>query len=94
MGTGFRIFIVNDDDSLRRLSLAKFERLRRRDPEERLPEYAGKRVRYALVVMEVENRKPVGINLIQYGYLPFDSEGRFDHGEKAKVQFTMVNLCL
>jgi len=78
MGTGFRIFFVNDDDSLQRISLALFERLCRRDPEDRLPQYAGKQVRYALVILEVENRKPEEIFQIHYAILPFDSEGRID----------------
>lgn len=55
MGIGLRIFLVNDDDSLERLAVARYERLLRRDPEECLPQYAGKRVRYALVAYEVEN---------------------------------------
>jgi len=84
MGLGLRIFFVNDDDSLQRLSLAKFERLRRQDPEERLSQYAGKRLRYALVILETVNRKPVEINLVQYSYLLFDSQGRIDAAEREK----------
>lgn len=34
-----KIFIVNDDDSLQRVPQAKFERLRRGDTEESLPQY-------------------------------------------------------
>ena len=79
-----RIFIVNDDDSLKRLPLAKFERLRRGDPKEHLSEYAGKRMRYALVVLEMENRQPIGINLIQYSYLTIDSKGRIDAAERER----------
>ena len=85
MGLGQRFFIVKDDDSLERLSVAKFERLRRRDPEEPLPQYAGKRIRYALVVLEVEQRKPVAINRIQYNFIFFDSEGRIDASEREKA---------
>ncbi|NVL92265.1 MAG: hypothetical protein HWN71_04420 [Desulfobacterales bacterium] len=84
MGLGLRIFLVNDDDSLQLLSLAKFERLCRRDPGERLPQYAGKRVRYALVVLEVVNGKPIDINRVQYSYLCFDSEGRINTAEREK----------
>ena len=51
------------------------------DPNECLPEYAGKRVRYALVTVETENRKPIDINLIQYSYLSIDSKGRIDTEE-------------
>jgi len=78
MGIGLRIFLITEDDSLRRLSVAQFERLRRGELEGRLPEYANKQIRYALVVLETENRKPVAINMIQYAYLFFDSEGRLD----------------
>jgi hypothetical protein len=84
MGMSLRIFIVNDDDSLKRLPLAKFERLRRGDPKEHLSEHAGKRMRYALVALEMENRKPIGINLIQYSYLTIDSKGRIDAAERER----------
>lgn len=50
MGLGSRIFIVNDDGSLKRLSMARFERLFRRDLDERLSHFAGKRVKYAHVL--------------------------------------------
>lgn len=76
MGLGTRIFLVNDDNSIKRLPLKKFERLRR--DEDSLPEYADKRLRYILVVLDMKNRKPSGIHLMQYAYLSFDSEGRID----------------
>lgn len=78
MRPGFRIFFVNDDISLQCISLALFDRLCRRDPEDRLPQYAGKQVRYALVILDVEKRKPEEIFQIHYGILPFNSEGRID----------------
>ena len=59
MGLSIRIFIFEDDDTIKRLPLALYERLRKRDPNERLLEYAGKRVRYALIVVDLVNRKPI-----------------------------------
>jgi len=53
-----------------------------RDPKERLPKYAEKRVRYVEVALELEQRKPVGILRILYLIFPFDSEGRVDATEK------------
>ena len=76
MGLSHRVYLINDDDTLSRISAAIYERLLRRDPKERVQEYAGKRVRYALGILETENRKPWQINRIQYSYLFFDSEGR------------------
>ena len=84
MSISLRIFIIDNDDSLKSLPLSKFERLRRGDPKERLPQYSGKRIRYALVALEMENRKPVGINLIQYSYLHIDSEGKIDVTERER----------
>ena len=85
MGMSLRVFIVNDDDSLQRIALSKYERMRDRDPRGRFPEYAGKRVRYALVFVDLENRQPVEILRVQYSYLYFDVEGLIeaDNMEKA-----------
>ena len=84
MGIAIWVFLVNDDDSIQRFPLARFERLIDRDPKERLPQYAGKRVRYVEVALELEQRKPVGILRILYLVLPFDSEGRVDVAEQEK----------
>ena len=84
MGIGLRIFLIGDDDSIQRLSLARYERLLRRDPRERLPRYAGKRVRYALVVLEVAERRPVEIIRIQYSFLHFDSKGSIDASDQER----------
>jgi hypothetical protein len=93
MGLGSRIFLVNDDGSLQRLSLARYERLLHRDPKERLPQYAGKRIRYVLVVLEIENRRPTEVILVQYSYLSFDSEGRIDAAEREKRLVWQWILC-
>lgn len=84
MGVSLRIFVVDDDDSIRRLPLAQYERLLERDSEECLPQYAGKRLRYALVVADLVNRIPVEILRIQYSLLFFDSKGRIDPAEREK----------
>jgi len=84
MGVGLRIFLVDDDDSIQRLPITRFERLLRRDHQERVPQYAGKRVRYAEVAVELANRKPVAILRIEYFVLSFDSQGRIDLAEKRK----------
>jgi len=84
MGTGFRIFLVDDDDSLHRLPMARYQRLRRREPGESLPRYAGKRVRCAMVVLEVVGRRPISMIHIDYYMLAFDDEGRIDPAELEK----------
>jgi hypothetical protein len=81
LGIGIRIFVVNDHDSIKRFALARYDRLLERDPKERLTGYAGKCVRYALVVVDLVDREPTEILRIQYSYLSFDSEGRIDPAE-------------
>jgi len=41
-------------------------------------------VRYALVILELVNRKPVEIEEIQYSYLTFDAQGRLDPADFEK----------
>jgi len=36
MGTGLRVFLVKDDDSIEHFPLARYERLLQRHPDERL----------------------------------------------------------
>jgi hypothetical protein len=92
MGLGTRIFIVNDDDTLKRMPLKRFHRLFGRDPEEKFVEYAGKRIRYVLVVLELKNRKPVEILKIQYSYLSFDSQGRLREDDREKAARLSVEM--
>ncbi|MGD9175224.1 MAG: hypothetical protein PVF29_13750 [Desulfobacterales bacterium] len=85
MGLGTRIFIVEEDDSLKRLSLKRYNRLIKGHPDKGLMQYAGKRIRYALIVLEMMNRKPVEILMTEYSFLTFDSKGRLDASEREKA---------
>jgi transposase len=86
MGLSVRIFIVEDDDSIKRLPLARYERLFKEDSNERLAEYSGRRVRYALVVVDLVNRRPVEILKDEFGFLDFDDHGRLKVAELEKMQ--------
>lgn len=81
MEVSLRVFLALDNDSLQRLPLSRFERLFWGLLKERLPEFSGK-CRYALATVDLVNRKPVVILMIQYAYLTFDSEGRIDAAER------------
>ena len=93
MGLSIRVFIVEDDDTIKRLSLACYERLHKRDPDERLAKYAAKRVRYALIVVDLVNRRPIEVVRDEFAYLDFDEEGRFKepkHGKEESSAFDML----
>ena len=78
MGLGYRVFIVNDDDSLQRIPFAKYDRLYREDSQEQLLQYTGQRVRCAFVILLVEGRKPQSIAFIDCHRIPFNAAGRVD----------------
>jgi len=84
MGIGLRIFLVNDDDSIRALPLARFERLHQADSDEVLLPYAGKRARIAEAAVEFYRRKPRRIVWLNFHILAFDSDGKIDAAEMEK----------
>ena len=45
-----------------------------------------------MVVLEVENRKPVEIIMVQHSYLPFNSEGRIDADEMEKAASLTIDI--
>ena len=93
MGRSIRIFIVEDNNSIKRLPLARYERLHKHDPDERLLEYAAQRVRCALIVVDLVNRIPVEIVRSEFGFLFFDDEGRLEaseHGKEESLAFDML----
>ena len=57
MGLGLRIFIINDDDTIRRFPFSRYERLLQGDSKERLPQYAGKKIRFAELAVEFLSTK-------------------------------------
>ncbi len=86
MGLSIRVFIVEDDDTIKRLPLARYERLLKHDPDEKLLKYAGKRVRYALIVVDLLNRRPIEILRDEFGFLAFDDEGQLKISELGKEE--------
>jgi hypothetical protein len=77
-----RVFFVEDDDRVRPITYARFHRLYfLDDKEEKFPEYAGQRLRYAFVVIDSENRKPIAIKRSDFSIMHFDSAGRRDKSE-------------
>lgn len=84
MGTGGRLFFINEDDTLRRIPLARYERLIAGNPVECFPEYKDKKVRNVLAFVEFYNREPFELIAIQYSILSFNEEGRIDVGDFEK----------
>jgi hypothetical protein len=84
MGIGIRVFLVDDNDSLQRLPLARLERLLHFDRGESLPQYAGKRIRRTMVFLQVSGRQVLSIRNVDYLLLTFDDKGRINKKEWEK----------
>ena len=66
MGIGCRVFLIGDNDSLQRISMVRLTRLLHFDRRESLQQYTGKRVRCAIVFLEVASRQVQAIRNIDY----------------------------
>ena len=84
MGIGCRVFLIGDNDSLQRISMVRLTRLLHFDRRESLQQYAGKRVRCAMVILEVRGRQVQAIRNIEYSLLQFNDKGRIDKKEWEK----------
>ena len=84
MGIGIQVFLVDDNDSLRRLPMAQLDRLLHFDRRESLPQYAGKRIRCAMVFLQMVGRQVLSIRNVDYLLLTFDDKGRIDKKEWEK----------
>ena len=84
MGMSARVFLVNDNDSLQRIPITTLNRLLHFDRVESLQQYAGKRVRCAMVFSEVAGRRVPAIRNIDYFWLSFDDKGRINKKEWEK----------
>ena len=81
MGMVCRVFMVDDNDSLQRLPMVRFNRLLRFEKRESFPQYAGKRIRCAMAVLVVAGKQVQTIRHIDYFILPFDAKGSIDKRE-------------
>ncbi|HRE72820.1 MAG TPA: hypothetical protein PLC14_20230 [Accumulibacter sp.] len=73
MSIGVRVMFL-DGDRIIRVSQRRFDRVL----NEAMPEYAGQRVRCAMVYVQLADRKPVEVVRIDYRLLPLDPDGRLD----------------
>ena len=67
MGYSLRVFFIDKDDNIKKVPLTRFDRIRARDPKEKLRECKNSRIRYAEIVVELANRKPVLLARAVYG---------------------------
>lgn len=93
MSVTFRVFFLDDEDHVHRIPLKRFERMiLRHDSSEKFPEFADRRVRYALVAVRLIGGRPLSVERVDYAILQLDSEGRLDEKEWRRGTQLAVNM--
>lgn len=81
-----RVFVREDDGTIRRISAARYERLRQRDPDTAFPEYAGRSVRFAVSDVEILDGRPIEIMAIDCLLVHLDENGAMDPRRAAEEE--------
>ena len=84
MSIACRVFLVEDNDSLQRIPMARLDRLLHFEQTESLQQYSGKKMRCAMVFVEVARRQVLAIRNIDYFLLPLDDNGKINKKEWEK----------
>ncbi len=85
------MFLLTPDGAPRRLAEADFARLCQDDRGWGLPDFAGQRIRWASLVVELSNRQPVRVVHRSLGFLQFDDTGRLDVDRMNRDQVARVD---
>jgi hypothetical protein len=79
--------------SVRRFPVKLFDRLGKRDPTASVPEFAGRRIRYMMALVDTEQRRTSRVKLLQCHFLKFDESGRLDEdAEMEEMRAAMQTL--
>ena len=70
-----------DGDRIIRVPLPRLDRLFPGDPNETMPEWAYRRMKCALVYVEIVKRKPVAVIKVDHTILAFGPDGQLDQAE-------------
>lgn len=94
MGISFRMYLLDQDDTLYCLPSAKFARMLRDPTTCRLPRFAGSRLRMTDVAVELIDRRPSRVIWITFAFLAFDDDGCFDFSSFDRHQRARAELAL
>ena len=85
---------------MKKISHAKYNRLCDVDADESLPEFAGKKIRIAVVAVLTEQRRPIHVLRMDCIYVNVDDQGRFnpqepcgDSGNGSQRPLSMLGHC-
>lgn len=92
VATGVRVHFFEDGGGIKKVPYARFQRLLAEDSNERIEEYAGKRVRCAMTFVELKNRKAIRIIQTDFMIIPFAHDGAVDREEFRRRASLAINM--
>ena len=84
MGMGVRAFVFEDHGTIRKVSSKVISDMLMGKSHVAFPEYAGKRIRFAVIFVDMVDRKPKRITRTEFLQVGFDSKGRADGQESTE----------
>ena len=95
MGIGFKRYLLDTQDALYHVPNAAFDRLLRDPVRNRLPRFAGQRVRSAEIAVALLNGKPIAVERSWFSVLTFKKNGMLvsptlDPHVRARVELTIA----
>jgi len=94
VGISNRTFLLDHDDRLYWLPVALFEKMLARPAQHRYPQFAGRRVRAAQVLVQLRDRKPSAIARTSFHVLAFDANGCFDVAAYLRQEFSRAEVAI
>ena len=94
MAYSIRMFVFGPDDALYRLPSARFTAMLEDGESYRSSRFAGRRVRMAEAIVEIQNRVPRRVVRLTYDTLRFDADGRLDRKAFERHQAARAELAL
>ena len=91
MGLSSRLYLLAGDGALHALAGTAFMRMLRQEDTARLPDFAGRRVRAASLIVELVNRVPLRVLHSSFLVLDIDSQGHLDVARLNAQQFARVD---
>ncbi len=85
-------YIVENDDTFYRMSQKMYARIAEQHQDERHPEFAGRRVRYARIDVVVDGSTAIGVARATFHSMKFDDAGMLDVDDVLEQQGLAVEL--
>lgn len=90
MGLSFKLYLISTDETVQMLASAAYMGMLRREGSCGVPDFAGQRVRQAIIAVETADGIPTRIAYCTFSVLDFDGDGFLDVDRLLAQQFARV----